>query len=209
MPNLSSFKVNCATLTDTNISNIYNLGSSPLYAVDIFMYSRVADSIKWILTQNGDATPKIQLRFDDDQVFDIKAGLAGESFSNPISYSRTTDVGPNVMKVPTHNKTYQADISFIGGGMDSSAGSNWSYRFPVPSADSDMALQRQNPGINNDSLKMEILIGGSTDFLILNQYMANVTITVAPSLYRGLKHNYLNYDSEKETPVAVEKGVRY
>jgi hypothetical protein len=39
--------------------------------------------------------------------------------------------------------------------------------------------------------------------------MKDVTITVAPSLFKGLKYSYLDYDSEPETPTAILEGIRY
>jgi hypothetical protein len=209
MPNVQSYKVNCADILDSNVVNIYNLGPTLLFAMDIFIYSRVQTSINWILSPNTDGSPKIQFRVDDSQTFDIMTGSEGESFSNPISYSRNTNIGPNIKKIPTHNKDYQTDVSFIGGGMNSSAGSNWSYRFPITNTENDISLQLHNPGLNNDFLKLEILISPSTDFTLLNNYMKDVTITVAPSLFKGLKYSYLDYDSEPETPTAILEGIRY
>jgi len=209
MSKLTKFNVNGLEIVDTNSVSIYNLGPVLLYAVDIFIYSKVASDMEWLLTNNINNSPKIQLSIDNSQAFDISKGLAGESFSNPISYNRLNDIGPNIRKIPSHNVEYQKDVALIGGSMDSSVGSNWSYRFPVPSSAADRAFQSQNPGVNSDSLTIEIIINPKTDFLMLNRVMGNAIITVAPSLYKGLEYNYLNYNSQPKFPVSIEKGIRY
>jgi hypothetical protein len=205
---LESYKVNGFTINGSNISNVYNLGPLLIYAVDIFVSSRSKSAIDWLLTTNSDSSSRIKIKLDGISEYEIKSGSAGESFSNPISYNRAEDVGNAQKLLPSHNSKYEQLIPFMGGSESSSKGTSWSSLLQRSSTEIDKALKMLT--VKNDNpLRVTVVINENTDFETLNNIMKDITITVVPSTMKSLQKDYLHFDDEDESPVTVEKGVRY
>src|ERR1017187_4746200 len=133
-----TLNVNNTIYKNADSCKLDNLSAQELHDLDIYIMTDSINAQTWLLTTNSDNTPKVQFevdRFSDrsgntiapGQIFNIQSGNPGESFSNPITYSRTDrivddhilDDYAHIQMLPSHNAMSQKPIRMIGGSVDS------------------------------------------------------------------------------------------
>lgn len=217
--------VNGKTYENTNSVNIYNLLNYLLFSIDVYLCSTDNEALSWILETNGDQTEKISIGIDGQNgaTFPIKYGNAGESFSNPISYNRTSSMPDTKIDLPYDDHVDKKPVYFISGSNHSELGKNWA-NIPGQILDNEIIDNNEeiswSHGINisfdnmekDDKVSLEIIPSGSTDLVLLEKYMEKIMIIAMPSLHTKLKKPYFYFDTFNGLPnkaLTEEIGVRY
>lgn len=209
--------VNGKEYKDTTSVKLYNLFNHLLYCLDVFVSSEDYEAYDWLLTPLGSGLPKITLQFDNDinRSYPIKYGEVGESFSNPITYTRDTNSAETTLALPTNQPAYQKQVQFIAGSNQSSVGANWA-KLPAETdpTDTEMAYSHGiNVGYENsvkdDYVLLKFNANVAVPSLELDTFMPRLTFVASPSLHNQLQHGYMNFNDQKESPEDQTIGVRY
>lgn len=214
---------------------LYNLSAQELHVLDIYISTNDAAAYDWLLAPNDDGSAKISIEMDRcelgpgefvaGQVFEIKEGNVGTSFSDPIIYKReeriyqgaVLDDSAHIQYLPSHNSTNQEPIRMIGGSTFSSVGDQWGrVRAVAPAGTTDenefydeLSDWYINLATREDFVQLKVVPSGTTNTSLLDLHMQNITIVVQPSQHKALKKNYMYYDIDNEAPIIENIGVIY